>query len=96
MQGSPFFLYPVPFSLCAWYNGGLPPFQCVWKKKIQKFEVMIFFKSYLQLIYVIFYYKGFFWRSRKARGGGDMGALLFLSLYCTSGTVFCKPLCNEL
>ena len=65
--GQPIFLYPVPFSLCAWHNGGLPPFQCMWKKKIreakekiQTFVVMIyFFESCMQLIYV-FYYIGFF------------------------------------
>ena len=33
---------------------------------------------------------------RPGGGGVGMGALLFLSLSCTSGTIFCKPLCNEL
>ena len=82
MQGSPFFriLYhficalgivvvSVLFSACGKKKGA--------KEKIKNLLAMIF-KSYLQLI-DLFYYKGFFWRSR----GGGIGALLLLSLYCS-------------
>lgn len=86
MQGSPFFLYPVPFSLCAWHNGGLPPFQCMWKKKlreakekIQKFVVMINFSESWYAVNLCFLPQGFFFRG--------VGEVVWVAYYYSVYTV---------